>query len=381
MDRSPDAIVVGLGAHGSAAAAALARRGLRVVGLERFGRGETFGSSGGRSRIIRVAHYEDPFYAPLARAAWDRWLELEAETGAEILTRTGGLYAGPPSSALVAGAIAAARTHALGHELIDAAEIRRRWPAFTPADDAIGLVEDQAGVLRADRANAAHLTVAERLGAELRFGTRVVDWRPDGGSGFEVETGDGSVVRAGRIVLTAGPWIGELVADLRLPLTVERQPVCWFTPPVSAASADVSVGRLPVWLMTTDDGTFYGFPFDPELGLKVSHHHSGELVEPDALDREVRPADVERIRAFVRARMPAADGPLSSSTVCLYTNTPDDRFVIDRHPVEPGVAFASACSGHGFKFAPLIGDILADLVTDGATEWPIEPFRAERFRR
>lgn len=374
---SADAIVVGLGAHGSAAAAALARRGLSVLGLERFARGAAFGSSGGRSRIIRVAHYEAPLYAPLARDAWDRWLTLEAETGESILMRTGGLYAGPPSSALVAGAIAAARAHALGHELIDSAEIRRRWPAFTPSDDMVGLVEDQAGVLRADRANAAHLTVAERAGAELRFGTRVVDWRPDGGGGFKVEIGDGSVLGCGRLVLAAGPWIGELVADLRLPLAVERQPVCWFSP--RGAASDGSIDGLPVWLMTTEVGTFYGFPHDPELGLKVSHHHSGEFVEPDAFDREVRPADVERIRSFIRARMPAADGQVSSSTVCLYTNTPDDAFVVDRHPAGPGVAFSSACSGHGFKFAPLIGEMLADLVTATETSWPIDAFRADRF--
>ncbi|HUQ78920.1 MAG TPA: N-methyl-L-tryptophan oxidase [Patescibacteria group bacterium] len=371
-----DAIVVGLGAHGSAAAAALARRGQRVLGLERFGRGDTFGSSGGRSRIIRVAHYEDPIYAPFARASWDRWLGLEAETGPTILTRTGGLYAGPPDSALVAGAIAAAQTHAVSHEIIDAPEIRRRWPAFTPAADAVGVVEDRAGMLDADRANAAHLAVAERGGAVLRFGARVVDWRPTAGGAFEVETDDAAVSGADHLVLAAGPWIGDLVPDLRLPLVVERQPVCWFAPSVPVA--DVGVGRLPIWLMAIDGGTFYGFPHDPELGLKVSHHHSGEMVDPETVDRDVRPADVERIRAFVRERMPAADGPLTASRICLYTNTPDDRFIVDRHPAAPGVAYASACSGHGFKFAPLIGEILADLVIDGTTSWPIDPFRADR---
>jgi sarcosine oxidase len=374
-----DAIVVGLGAHGSGAAAALARRGLRVLGLERFGRGETFGSSGGRSRIIRVAHYEAPGYAPLARAAWERWLDLERETGASILTGTGGLYAGPASSALVAGAIAAAQEHGLGHEVVDADEIRRRWPAFTPAEDAIGLVEEQAGIIDADRANAAHLVVAERDGAELRFGTRVQGWRAVAGGGFEVATGEGRTVGADRLVLTSGPWIGTLVPELALALVVERQPVCWFEPAVPVA--DVGVGRLPVWLMATaDGGTFYGFPHDPERGLKVSHHHSGEVADPETVDRTVRPADVERIRAFIRSRMPAADGMLRTSSVCLYTNTPDEEFVIDRHPAAPGVAFASACSGHGFKFAPIVGDILADLVTTGATEWPIAGFQAHRFR-
>lgn len=380
MDPSPDAIVVGLGAHGSAAAAALARRGLRVLGLERFGRGEAFGSSGGRSRIIRVAHYEDPFYAPLARAAWDRWLALEAETGAAILTRTGGLYAGPPDSAVVAGATRAATTHAVDHELIDATEIRRRWPAFTPTDDTIGLVEEQAGVLRADRANEAHLQVAESSGAVLRFGARVRAWRPAPGGGLEVETSDGAVIGAERLVLTAGPWIGEFLADLRLPLVVERQPVCWFAP--TLPTAEVSVGRLPVWLMTTEaGGTFYGFPHDPELGLKVSHHHSSELVDAETVDRTVRPADIARIRSFIASTMPAADGPLTSSAVCLYTNTPDDEFIVDRHPAVAGVAFSSACSGHGFKFAPVIGEILADLVTTGTTTWPIDALRADRFTR
>lgn len=379
--RSADAIVVGLGAHGSAAAAALARRGLRVVGLERFGRGEAWGSSGGRSRIIRVAHYERPSYAPLARAAWDRWLALEAETGASILTLTGGLYAGSPGSALVAGALDAARAHAIGHEVVDADEIRRRWPAFSPDDDTIGLVEERAGVLRADVASAAHLSVAERAGAELRFGAHVVDWRSvDGGGAVEVALADGTVLGAERLVLTAGPWLGDLLAGLELPLAVERQPVCWFAPAVPAA--DVSVGRLPIWLFDTPDGgMFYGFPHDPELGLKVSHHHSGEVVGPETVDRDVRPADVERIRRFIRARMPAADGPLTGSTVCLYTNTPDDEFVVDRHPAAAGVAFASACSGHGFKFAPLIGEMLADLVVDGATAWPVDAFLADRFGR
>ncbi len=372
-----DAIVVGLGAHGSAAAAALARRGQRVLGLERFGRGETFGSSGGRSRIIRVAHYEDPIYAPPARASWDRWLALETETASAILTRTGGLYAGPRDSDLVRGAIAAATTHAVGHEVIDSDEIRRRWPAFSPAEEAVGVVEAQAGMLDAARANAAHLVVAERGGAKLRFGAPVVDWRPVAGGGFEVEADDATVVGAAHLVLTTGPWVGGFMPDLRLPLVVERQPVCWFAPAVGVD--ELAVGRLPVWLMATDDGAFYGFPHDPERGLKVSHHHSGVAVDPETVDREVQPADVDRIRAFIRDRMPAASPSLTTSTICLYTNTPDDQFVIDRHPAVPGVAFASACSGHGFKFAPVIGDILADLVITGATNWEIDAFRADRF--
>ena len=372
-----DAIVVGLGAHGSATAATLARRGLRVLGLERFGRGETRGSSGGRSRIIRIAHYESPSYAPLARAARDRWLALEAEAGARILTVTGGLYAGPRSSELVAGALRAATTEGIDHEIVDADEIRRRWPAFNPAEDAFGIVEADAGMLDADAANAAHLDVAERHGAVLRFGARVVSWRPLAGGGVEVGTSDGGVSGAARLVLTTGPWLVDLVPDLRPRLSVERQPVCWFKPALPIA--DVSVGRLPIWLMTTETGTFYGFPHDPELGLKVARHHTAIAADAETVDRTVGPADEDDVRAFIRTRMPGADGPLRAARVCLYTNTPDEEFIVDRHPAVDGVAFASACSGHGFKFAPVIGEMLADLVMGEAPPWPVEAFGASRF--
>lgn len=375
--RSADAIVLGLGAHGSAAALALARRGLRVVGLERFERGHVLGSSGGRSRIIRLAYFEGTVYVPLARASWTRWLDLEAETGARILTRTGGLYAGPSDGAILAGAIRSAREHGLEHEVIDAAEIARRWPAFRPADDASALVEEQAGILDPAAAIEAQLGLAERLGADLRFGARAIDWRPAAGGGYEVETEDGTVVGAAHLVIAAGAWTGGFVPDLALPLRPERIPVLWFEPlePPAAAGLD----RLPVWIMTTDLGHYYGFPWAPAAGLKVSRHHSGEDVDPDTVDREVRPADEDRVRGFIRRHLPVADGPIRNTLVCLYTNTPDEHFVVDRHPIGPGVAFASACSGHGFKFAPVLGEILADLAIDGATTQAIDRFRADRF--
>ncbi|MEO5940175.1 MAG: N-methyl-L-tryptophan oxidase [Candidatus Limnocylindrales bacterium] len=372
-----DAIVVGLGAHGSAAAAALARRGLRVLGLERFGRGETFGSSGGWSRLIRIAHFEHPWLVPLAAASWDRWLALEVETGTSLLTPTGGLYGGPGESAIVAGARASAGGHGLAHEVLDAAEIHRRWPILEPAEDTLAILEERAGTVRIDRANEAHLTIAERGGARLSFGRRVIDWGPTGGGGFEVEVADGQVVGADHLVLATGPWMGAAVPDLRLPLTVEREVPMWFRPTVDPAL--VGADRLPVWVLRDGATMFYGVPHDPELGLKVSIHHWATLVDPDTVEREVGGADVERVRAFLRSRMPAADGPLIAARVCLYTNTPDQTFIVDRHPAAPGVAYASACSGHGFKFAPVIGEILADLATTGSTDWPIEAFRADRF--
>jgi sarcosine oxidase len=374
---SYDAIVVGLGAHGSAAAAALSRRGLRVLGLERFGRGEAYGSSGGWSRMIRIAHYEDPWLVPLAEASWDRWLALGEEVGTMLLQETGGLYGGPPGHAVVEGSREGAARHGLAFEELDAAEIHRRWPMFRPADDTTAIFEAKAGMLHADRANAAHLEVAERAGAELRFGRHAVDWRPTPGGGFEVEAADGSVVGGDHLVLSAGPWIGDLVPDLGLPLRVERECPCWFTPTVDPTS--VGADKLPIWVIVEHGTAYYGIRHDPEVGLKVSIHHWGTFGDPDEIDRVVGDAEIERIRAWMRTRMPEANGPLANARVCLYTNTPDEQFVIDRHPAAAGVAFASACSGHGYKFAPVIGEILADLVLDAPPQWPIDAFRASRF--
>jgi sarcosine oxidase len=248
---------------------------------------------------------------------------------------------------------------------------------FELADDTVAVLEGKAGALRADRANAAHLDVAERNGAIFRFGCRVVDWRPAPGGGFEVEDEAGVVVGADHLVLTAGPWVAGLVPDVALPLRIERERPMWWEPPVDPAASGAD--RLPVWVVVEAGTAHYGIPHDPELGLKVSIHHWNEFVDPDTVERTVDPADVERVRAFLRRRMAAANGLLRHAEVCLYANTPDEIFVIDRHPAARGVAFASACSGTGFKFAPVIGEILADLVTEGSTPWPIERFGVDRF--
>jgi sarcosine oxidase len=378
MPTAFDAIVIGLGAHGSAAARALARRGARVLGLEVGERGHELGSSGGRSRMIRRAYFEDPAYLPLLEAAWASWDTLGAAAGEAFVEVTGGLYGGPVDSDVFRGSVSSAQGQGLPHDVLDADEIRRRWPVLTAGDEMGALYDPGAGMIRPERAIAAQLSLAEQDDAELRFRERVVDWRPASLGGFEVET-DLGVYGADYLVIAAGAWTGSFLPDLRLPLEVERVPVFWFEPKVPVA--EVSLGRLPIWILdTAADGSFYGFPYDEEAGLKVARHHSGEMVDPATVDRTERAADVERVRAFSRSSFPAADGPLRGSLVCLYTNTPDLGFVIDRHPTTSGVAFASACSGHGFKFAPVIGEALADLATRGATALPIEPFRASRFR-
>jgi sarcosine oxidase len=237
-----DAIVIGLGAHGSAAALALARRGARVLGVEAGERGHLLGSSGGRSRMIRRAYFEDPAYVPLLAAAWDAWEALGAAAGERLVEVTGGLYAGPPDSSLFRGSVSSARDQGLPHDLLDAAEIRHRWPVFTFDDELGGLYDPGAGMIRPERALAAQQALAERAGAVLRFGERAIDWRPaSDGSGLVVET-DVDVHAADHLVIAAGAWTGYLVPDLRLPLEVERMPVFWFEPDIPVE--DVSVGRL-----------------------------------------------------------------------------------------------------------------------------------------
>ena len=377
MATAFDAIVIGLGAHGSAAALALARRGARVLGLEVGDRGHELGSSGGRSRMIRRAYFEDPGYLPLLAAAWESWDRLGAAAGEMFVEVIGGLYAGPLDSDIFRGSVESAQVQGLPHEALDAAEIRRRWPVFTVGDEMGGLYDPGAGMIRPEQAIAAQLRLAQDAGAELRFRERVVEWRRGSRGEIEVETDLGAYA-ADFLVIAAGAWTTSLLSDLMLPLEVERVPVFWFEPQVPIA--DVSAGRLPTWLLdTAEDGTFYGFPYDPEVGLKVSRHHSGDVVDPATVDRNERPADIERVRRFSRSFFPAADGPVQSSLVCLYTNTPDLGFVVDVHPTEPGVAYASVCSGHGFKFAPVIGEVLADLALTGTTSQPVDPFRASRF--
>jgi sarcosine oxidase len=353
-----DAIVAGLGAHGSAAAYHLAKRGRSILGFDRFARGHTLGSFGGLSRIIRVSYYEHPSYVPLLKRAWDLWRELERDSGETLLTRTGGLYLGPPDGELVAGSLASARTHGLEHQLLDNAELRRRYPLFDVERDWIGVLDAQAGWLAPERAVETHQRQAERLGATLRFAEPVERWERDG-EGVRVTTATDSY-RARRLVIAAGSWLPRLLPRLAPHLWVERSVMFWFEP---RRELD-AFARLPVYIVQDTDRLYYGFPYDPRNGLKMAALHFGDRADPDTVDREPSATDEERIRAWLRRRLPLADGRRRGAQVCLYTNSPDGHFVIDR---EGPVTYASACSGHGFKFATAVGEILADLAVSGRT--------------
>jgi sarcosine oxidase len=369
-----DIVVVGLGADGSAAAAHLARRGERVLGLEAFARGHTLGSSGGRTRVIRLAYYEHPDYVPLLRRAWTLWRELEAATGEELLRQTGGLYAGPRDGPLVAGSLRSAAEHGLEHEALDPSALRARMPLFRFDPDWWGVFESSAGFLFPERAIAAHQREAERHGARLRFDSPVTAIRAEPG-GIAVDT-VGGTVRADRVVVTAGAWNGRLLPTLAPLLQVRRVPLFWFEP----AGDREALARLPVYIVDSGQAhDCYGFPYLADQGLKVATHGAGTPCDPDTLDRETTAADALPVERFLAERLPAGQGALRSTKVCMYTVTPDEHFVIDALVDEDRIVYASACSGHGFKFASVIGEVLADLATAGRTEHEIAFLSRRRF--
>jgi sarcosine oxidase len=379
---SYDAIVIGLGAMGSSTAYQLARRGARVLGIEAFTPGHELGSSGGLTRIIRLAYFEHPSYVPLLRAAWEQWPVLEAEAGDRLVLVTGGLYIGRRGSAVLEGSLSSARQHGLDHELIDAAESRHRFPALVVDDEMQTLHEPLAGILYPERCISAHLRLAERHGAELHFEERVTGWAADG-DGLSVTT-DHRTYSAAKLVVAAGAWLPSLVPSLSLPLTVERNPLFWFEP---ASSPELlAPDRLPVWIIELDsDYAFYGFPALPaidgmaEQGAKVARHHGGRRVDPDSVDREATDADEAVVRGFMERHMPLANGRRLDARVCMYTNTPDFNFILDLHPADDRVVIASPCSGHGFKFSNVIGQICADLVLEGTTSFDIDFLSLDRF--
>ncbi len=391
MSAEYDAIVVGLGAMGSAAAYQLASRGLRVLGLDAHEQGHTLGSSHGESRIIRMAYMEHPDYVPLLRRAYELWREVEAQAGVELLRQTGGLFLGPPEGSVVGGSLQSARLHHLPHEMLDGAEVQRRYPALHPGPDDVALFEEAAGVLFSEQCIQAQLRLATKHGAQIQHNAKVQNWEATSG-GVSVVT-DGVRYTAGHVVFAAGAWMGKLLANppsssrgpfgkpqrgFRLPLKPERQTVWWLHPRERPELFDPARFPIYIWEASTEH-SFYGFPHLGWPGVKVGRHHSGEYGDPDTISREVVAADELAVRAFVRRHIPALDGDVASALVCLYTNTPDEHFVVDRHPEHPGVVYASACSGHGFKFASVIGEVLADLVTTGQANPAANFLRAERL--
>jgi sarcosine oxidase len=371
----PDVIVVGLGAMGSATLYELARRGLRALGIDRFAPPHTQGSTHGRTRIIREAYFEHPLYVPLVRRAYELWDELERESGRTLFHQTGGLMIGPADGPIVSGAHRSAVEHDVPHEMLTADEVRRRWPAYDPPDDHTALFELRSGLLLPEACVETYLDLARRRGAATHVSERVRGWHADS-AGVEITT-EATTYRAGKLVLAAGAWLSELVPDLMLPLTVERQMFHWFEP---ASRPELhAAARCPLALWEFErDRMVAAFP-DLGDGVKTGVHHEGEITDPDRVRRTTTSREDADIRALLRRLMPDAAGRLREARVCLYTNTPDRHFLVDAHPAHPNVLLVSPCSGHGFKFASAIGETVADIVAHGESRFDLAPFRLERF--
>jgi len=372
-----DAIVLGLGGMGSAVAAHAAARGLRVLGVERFGPAHARGSSHGDTRIIRQAYFESPDYVPLLRRAYALWDALAARTATTLRAQTGGLFVGRPDTPVVAGTLASARQWDLAHEVYDAAELRRRYPATTPRDDEIGVYEAIAGAVFPEEGVHAHLLDAAASGAELRFGVEATGWDA-GDAGVRVALNDGSSVDAARLAICAGPWFARIAPGAGIPLRIERNVQFWFAPNDRDA---VSPKRLPIWCCERAGARmFYGFP-DFGRGAKIAHHGSGVDADPDALDRTVGDDEIAHARAALASFVPAANGVFVRAAVCTYSNTPDEHFVIGAHPREPRVVLAGGFSGHGYKFTPVVGEIVAALLAGDDPGFPLALFAPDRFAR
>jgi sarcosine oxidase len=372
-----DVIVAGVGGMGSATVAELASRGARVLGLERASIPNDQGSSHGVHRIIRLAYAEDPRYVPLVRRAFERWRELESRLGETILVTTGGLDIGEPEGSIVAGSLATVREHDLEHDLLDAGEIHARFPGLQPPAGFVAVYQPDAGFVLSERAIAGHAFLALEAGAELHGHEPVLDWKAHDG-GVTVRTAVAEY-RARRLVISAGAWLGKLIGSLAPVAVPERQVLLWTA---TQQSELFRPERLPVFLLDVGDGFYYGLPEYGIPGLKFGHmHHRRQVIDPDEWDRtSIEPEDEPLLRSALARYLPLADGPTLSLKTCIFTNTPDEHFVIDTLPGSPQVVVVSPCSGHGFKFSTVIGEIAADLALEDGTSHDIEMFRIDRFR-
>ncbi|HUQ47737.1 MAG TPA: N-methyl-L-tryptophan oxidase [Gemmatimonadaceae bacterium] len=374
--RSYNAIVVGLGAMGSATLYHLARRGWRVLGLEQLTPANVTGSSHGDSRIIREMYFEHPLYVPLVQRAYELWSELERESGLSLMTINGGLMIGPPDGYVVKGTIRSATEHRLAHEVLDPAETHRRFPAFHLADDLVAVVDPRAGFLDPEACVNAHVDLARSAGADVRFGEPLTGWVPDG-DGVRVTTPDGEYT-ADFLVMAGGAWNRHLLRDISLDLRIERQVMFWFRPQLDSNLFDRN--RFPIYAYEYKTGHLcYGFP-RLTRGVKAAVMHQGEMSSgPDAVRRSVHADEVKPLRKALRQVLPElAEAPVRETATCVFTNTSDEDFLIDFHPAYPQVLISSPCSGHGFKFSSAIGELQADLLMTGKSRFDLSPFRLDR---
>lgn len=370
-----DAIVLGVGGFGSSTLYHLAKRGLRVLGLEQFPPVHDRGSSHGETRIIRQAYYEHPDYVPLLLRAYDLWHDLESQSGQQLLFPVGLFLAGYPGGEVVPGTENAAKLHNLPLDYFTPAEARRRFPGYVFPEDFRIIFERQAGYLLVEECVREHINAAINKGAELRTSERVLDWKVQNGVAI-VRTDQGEY-HAARLVITAGAWASQLLANLNVKLRVLRKTLAWFPAPSNVY--DVAQGNSEFVFEIPGGQFFYGFPRLDGRTIKVAEHSNGEEVaDPARVDRSLLAADVQGFQSFLKTYLPEVGTVPEQHAVCMYTMSPDSHFIVDRHPEHSQVVFGAGFSGHGFKFTSVIGEALADLAT-GETALPVEFLSLKRF--
>lgn len=371
-----DAAIAGLGGIGSAIAAQCAARGASVIGLEQFGPAHDRGSSHGRSRMIRQAYFEDPAYVPLVLRSYELWRALEKQIGEELLRITGVLSAGAENSDIISGTQRSSAEHGLALEKLSSAKVRKRYPSVRLLPDEVALFEPNGGVLDPEKSVRAHLKAAQSAGAQLRFDTTMRNWEVND-RGVTVHLANGEKVQAKKLILSLGPWFKEALDGLGVPLRIQRNVQVWFSPSTSLYQTP----RFPAFLVERAGlpAPLYGFP-DFGDGVKAAFHGAGDLTTADKLDRDVEIArDVEPVARALEEWMPGAAANFREAKPCMYSLTPDSHFVIDRHPAQANVVLCGGFSGHGFKFAPVIGEIAADLALAGGSRHRIDFLSLERF--
>jgi monomeric sarcosine oxidase len=353
----------------------LAQRGEKVLGIDRFNPPHDRGSTHGHTRVIRQAYFEHPDYVPLLIESYRLWRELEGLSQRNLLHQIGLIQVGPAGGVVVPGVLRSAEEHELAVEKLTAASVQKWWPGLRAGDDMVGVFEPEAGYLLVEDCVDAHLNAARAAGAQILLDTEVRTWTADDRE-VRIQTNQGEF-GADRLIISAGAWAGQLLADLNVHLEVRRKSLFWFE--TNSPEYDVAAD-FPVFLFELPEGVFYGFPKLDARGVKVAEHTGGCVVEdPLVVDRSVDGSEKQRVTDFLVQHLPGVSRQMTHHAVCLYTMSPDEHFIVDRHPRHANVVFAAGLSGHGFKFAPVLGRALAELALDGNTELPIGFLSLQRF--
>ncbi len=370
-----DVAVIGIGGVGSAAVAHLAKSGAKVIGLDRFSPPHTSGSSHGQTRVIRMAYFEHPDYVPLLRQAYRSWNDLEQATGRQLYFPTGVLQIGPEDGEVIAGTLRSAQRHDLSIQRFTYEEIAGQFPGVKPPENCVGILERDAGYLLVEQCIQAYLDQAQQYGATLLTSTPVESFRRVGDA-YELRTAE-EVIHAGQLVICGGAWAGQLLADLNIPLTILRKHLYWYA---NDAPAYAQAASFPVFLIESAGGIYYGFPQFDQRGVKLARHDGGEpIAAADQQTQEQDAADRAAVEAFTASHLPLLSKEMVHHQACMYTVSPDQHFLFGTHPEHDGLHLAAGLSGHGFKFASALGEILCELATSGQTSSPIEFLSPRRF--